>query len=155
MNLNKINRRVTLLVIAFFVFFLSSCSNKPEEVPQKEKTIIKEATVEETTVKEPEIKLIDAKTAKSIMDTEDNYIILDVRTQEEYDSGHIANSVLLPHDQIGQLASELLPDKDQKILIYCRSGNRSGQASRELLKLGYTQIYDFGGIIDWPYDIEK
>jgi len=96
---------------------------------------------------------IDAKTAKSMMETESNYIILDVRTQEEYNEGHIPNSVLLPNDQIGDKATDVLPDKDQMILIYCRSGNRSGQALEKLAELGYTQIYDFGGIIDWPYEV--
>jgi len=96
---------------------------------------------------------IDAKTAKSMMETESDFIILDVRTQEEYNEGHIANAVLLPNDQIGDKASDVLPDKDQMILIYCRSGNRSGQALEKLAELGYTQLYDFGGIIDWPYEV--
>jgi len=88
-----------------------------------------------------------------MMETESDFIILDVRTQEEYNEGHIANAVLLPNDQIGDKASDVLPDKDQMILIYCRSGNRSGQALEKLAELGYTQLYDFGGIIDWPYEV--
>ena len=92
--------------------------------------------------------------AKKIMDEETGYLILDVRTKEEYDEGHIPNSVLLPNETIDEDVSDILPDKDQKILIYCRSGNRSKQASQKLADLGYTDLIEFGGIVDWPYEIE-
>jgi phage shock protein E len=98
---------------------------------------------------------ITAAEAKTVMDTEQNVIILDVREQSEYDSGHIPNATLLPVGDIAAKAAEALPDKDQKILVYCRSGNRSKTAANELVALGYTQVYDFGGIIDWPYDVVK
>jgi rhodanese-related sulfurtransferase len=98
-------------------------------------------------------KQISPKEAKQIMDDSDGYIILDVRTQSEYDQGHIPNAVLLPNETIGTDEIEILPDKNQLILVYCRSGNRSKQASQKLVDLGYTNIYEFGGIIDWPYDI--
>jgi rhodanese-related sulfurtransferase len=87
------------------------------------------------------------------MDQQSGYIILDVRTKEEYDQGHIPNAVLLPNETIGTSKIDLLSDKDQMILVYCRSGNRSKQAASKLVNLGYTNIYEFGGIIDWPYDI--
>ena len=96
---------------------------------------------------------ISAKSAKEMMDEESGYIILDVRTQEEYDEGHIPDSVLLPNESIGTAEIDTLPNKDQLILIYCRSGNRSKQAASKLVDLGYTNVYEFGGIIDWPYDI--
>ncbi len=98
---------------------------------------------------------ITAAEAKTVMDTEANIVILDVREQSEFDTGHIENATLLPVGSISALAAEVLPDKDQKILVYCRSGNRSRSAANALVALGYTQVYDFGGIIDWPYDVVK
>jgi rhodanese-related sulfurtransferase len=97
---------------------------------------------------------ITAKQAKEIMDNRQDYIILDTRTQEEYEQGHIPGAILIPHDQIKDLAEGLLPDKDQLILVYCRSGRRSKLAAQDLLSLGYTNIKEFGGIIDWPYEVE-
>ena len=97
---------------------------------------------------------ITAEEAKKIMDTEDGYIILDVRTQEEYDQGHIPGAVLIPDTEIEAKAEEVLTDKDQLLLVYCRSGRRSKLASEILVELGYTNIKEFGGIIDWPYEIE-
>lgn len=97
---------------------------------------------------------ISAEEAKTIIDSED-VIILDVRTQDEFDSGHIENAVLLPVTEINDNAEEVLPDKDAKILVYCRSGNRSATAARELIRMGYTNVYDFGGINTWPYGTVK
>ena len=97
---------------------------------------------------------ITAEEAKQIMDTEEGYITLDVRTQEEYDEGHIPEAILIPYTQIREKANEMLPDKDQLILVYCRSGRRSKIAAEALLELGYTNIKEFGGIIDWPYETE-
>ncbi|MBQ8227933.1 MAG: rhodanese-like domain-containing protein [Clostridia bacterium] len=97
---------------------------------------------------------INAQQAKEIMDTQENYVILDVRTQEEFDEKHIPGAVLIPDYEITNKAEEILKDKDQLILVYCRSGRRSKLASEELLKLGYTNIKEFGGIIDWPYETE-
>lgn len=89
------------------------------------------------------------------MDEESDYVILDVRTQDEYDQGHIPGAVLLPHDAVSKDAERILLRKDQLVLVYCRSGNRSKQASQALVDLGYTNIVEFGGINDWPYDIER
>lgn len=80
-------------------------------------------------------------------------IILDVRTQAEYDEGHIPNAILLPDNEIQNKAESILTDKKQTILVYCRSGNRSKSASKELIGLGYEKVYDFGGIIDWTGEI--
>ncbi len=96
---------------------------------------------------------VNAKEAKALMDTKTDYIILDVRTAEEYAEGHIPNAVLIPHNEINLRAEKELTDKDQLILVYCRSGNRSKSASADLVKLGYTNVVEFGGIRDWPYDI--
>jgi rhodanese-related sulfurtransferase len=94
---------------------------------------------------------INAVEAKIMIDSED-VIILDVRTLEEYEEIRIEGALLIPEDQIRSLAPELLPDKEAIILIYCRSGRRSEIASRELIDMGYQHVYDFGGIIDWPYE---
>ena len=98
---------------------------------------------------------ITAEEAKRIMDTEEGYVILDVREQDEYDAGHISGAILIPYTQIEAKANEMLPDKDQLILVYCRSGRRSKLAAEILVELGYTNIKEFGGIIDWPYEVEK
>ena len=98
---------------------------------------------------------ISAEEAKRIMDSGEEHIILDVREQDEFDEGHIAGSILLPYTEIENKAEEMLPDKDKQILVYCRSGRRSKIAAESLAKLGYTNIKEFGGIIDWPYEIEK
>lgn len=98
---------------------------------------------------------ISPSEANEIMLSEMGYIILDVRTEEEYATGHIPGAVLLPDYEIETRAEEVLPDKDQLILVYCRSGRRSKAAAEVLIELGYTNVKDFGGIIDWEYDIEK
>ncbi|MBE6959633.1 MAG: rhodanese-like domain-containing protein [Ruminococcaceae bacterium] len=98
---------------------------------------------------------ITAEQAKEIMDREEGYIILDVRTQEEYAQGHIPDAVLLPLDDVQNKAQTVLPDKEQQILVYCRSGRRSKEASQILIELGYTNIKEFGGILDWPYEVER
>ena len=97
---------------------------------------------------------ITAEEAKQIMDSEEGYVILDVRTQEEYDEGHIPGAILIPNTEIEARAEEELTDQDQLILVYCRSGRRSKLAADALVELGYTNIKEFGGIIDWPYVVE-
>ena len=91
--------------------------------------------------------------AVEMMAQESNYIILDVRTLEEYESGHIPGAICVPNETIFQSDIPELPDKDQLILVYCRSGNRSKQASAKLAMLGYTSIVEFGGIHSWPGEI--
>lgn len=98
---------------------------------------------------------ISQEEAKEMMDTQD-VIILDVREQDEYDSGHIPGAVLLPVGTIDEeTAAEVIPEKDSTVLVYCRSGNRSKTASSALAELGYTNIYEFGGINTWPYETES
>jgi len=97
---------------------------------------------------------ITQEEAKEMMDTQ-KVIILDVREQDEYDSGHIPGAVLLPVGSIDEdTAAEVIPEKDSTVLVYCRSGNRSKTASSALAELGYTNIYEFGGINTWPYATE-
>ena len=97
---------------------------------------------------------ISTDEAVTMMAEQEDYVILDVRTPEEYAERHIAGAVNLPNEEIGTEPIEELPDLDQLILVYCRSGNRSKQASEKLVKLGYTNVYEFGGINDWNGDVE-
>ena len=98
---------------------------------------------------------ITREVAKEMMDTQE-VIILDVREQDEYDSGHIPGAVLLPVGTIDEeTAASVIPDKDSTVLVYCRSGNRSKTASAALAALGYTNIYELGGIHTWPYEIQR
>ena len=98
---------------------------------------------------------ISGAEAKALMDSEFGYIIIDARTQEEYEEGHIPGAILIPEYEIADRAEKELPDKDQLILVYCRSGRRSKIAAEELVKLGYTNVKEFGGIIDWEYETVK
>lgn len=96
---------------------------------------------------------ISQEAAKEMMAQDDGHILVDVRRQDEYDTGHIPGAILIPNESIGTEQPEELPDLDQIILIYCRSGNRSKQAAQKLFDIGYTNIYEFGGIIDWTGEI--
>ena len=98
---------------------------------------------------------ITAEQAKELMDSQEGYIILDTRTEEEFAESHIPGAILIPYDEILEKAEMQLLDKDQLILVYCRSGRRSKLAATDLVKLGYTNIKEFGGIIDWPYEVQK
>lgn len=97
---------------------------------------------------------ITAEEAKKLMDSESGYVILDVRTEQEYAQGHIPGAILIPDYEISEKAESVLTDKDQLILVYCRSGRRSKNAAAQLEEMGYTRIREFGGILDWPYETE-
>lgn len=101
--------------------------------------------------KENTFEQITPAEAKALMDSESNYAILDVRTEEEFNETHIEGAVLIPDYEISAKAESILTDKEQLILVYCRSGRRSKNAAKELATLGYTNVKEFGGIIDWPY----
>ena len=98
---------------------------------------------------------ITAENAKKIMDSGKEHIILDTREQDEFDEGHIPGAILIPYTEIENKAEEMLPDKDKLILVYCRSGRRSKIAAEVLSKLGYTNVKEFGGIIDWTGALEN
>ena len=97
---------------------------------------------------------ISAEEAYGMMASQE-VVVVDVRTREEYDGGHIENAVLVPNESIGSEMTEALPDKEATLLVYCRSGRRSKDSAQKLLKLGYQSVYDFGGVIDWPYELVK
>ena len=96
---------------------------------------------------------ISQEEAKKMMEADDGHVIVDVRRQDEYDAGHIPGAILIPNESIGDTQPKELPDQNQIILIYCRSGNRSKQAAQKLFDMGYTRIYEFGGIIDWTGEV--
>ena len=103
----------------------------------------------------PKITYSSMDEIQEIMNNNTDYIILDVRTLEEYNEGHIPNAICIPNETIDETVTTKLPNKNQLILIYCRSGNRSKQAANKLLQLGYTNLVEFGGIIDWDGEIEQ
>lgn len=98
---------------------------------------------------------ITMKNGKDMIESYDNEIILDVRTKEEYNEGHIPGAICIPNEEITDKEPKELPDKKQIIMVYCRSGNRSKDASKKLAEMGYKKVYEFGGIKDWDGKIEK
>ena len=111
-------------------------------------------TTAPVTQERPTVHKIDPEEAKTMID-QGNVIIVDVRRSDEFVEGHIPGAILVPNETILTEAATMLPDKNAVILIYCRSGRRSAEAAEKLLSLGYVHVYDFGGILDWPYDITK
>ena len=142
----------TILAILMLAVMLTACGM---EEAADDSMILNE--IMETTETTEEVlgpyEQITAEDAKKLMDTESDYIIVDARTEEEYAEGHIPGAILIPEYEIADRAQAELPDKDQLILVYCRSGRRSKIASQALADLGYTNVKEFGGIIDWPYDV--
>ena len=133
--MKKVKGLIIMLLISLSLFGLTACGGDNEKTPTYEQ--------------------ITAEQAKTIMDTEKDYVIIDARTEEEFAEGHIENAILIPEYEIKDRAEKELPDKEQLILVYCRSGRRSKIASEELVKLSYTNVKEFGGIIDWPYETVK
>lgn len=138
--------RMLSLVLVVLVMVLSSCAGQSTE---------KAVGPEATPAPKAQYRKISPQEAKAMMAAE-NVIIVDVRTPVEYEQGYIPGAILIPNETITTVNKpQALQDTDAIILLYCRSGSRSAQAARKLVSLGYTQVYDFGGIIDWPYDIVK
>ncbi len=147
-------KRLLKLVILLLglILFISSCAAEPVPVADTVQENQEIAETETELTETAEYIKISAEEAKLMIDNQE-VIIVDVRTEAEFAEGHIEGALLIPETEIAAVAAELLPDKEATILIYCRSGRRSEIASRILLDLGYTEVYDFGGIIDWPYAI--
>lgn len=133
--MKKVKGLIIMLLISLSLFGMTACDSENG----------KSSTYEQIT----------AEQAKTIMDTEKDYVIIDARTEEEFAEGHIENAIIIHEYEIANRAEKELPDKEQLILVYCRSGRRSKIASEELVKLGYTNVKEFGGIIDWPYEVVK
>jgi rhodanese-related sulfurtransferase len=128
------NKNLMILFLVLIVTTLSACSSKNNSSAS-------------------EFSKITVKEAKEMMDMDSAITILDVRTEEEYNTGHIEGAILFPDTDILEKAEKTLTDKSSTILVYCRSGRRSALAAADLVELGYSNVYDFGGIIDWKYDI--
>ncbi len=142
-------KKVFVIVIIIFLSGILLIFASCREAGTTEKTTNAPA---EKTGNEPVVKVITAREAKEMMETLEEYTIVDVREQYEYDAGYIDGAVLVSLGSIEDLAPELLPDKNEILFIYCRSGRRSAEAAGILRDMGYLNIYDFGGIMDWPYE---
>ncbi len=144
---NSKTRRAVLAVFAVLCMLLTACGNgtSSSEGAQSE--------VRTTASAAAAYQQITQEKAKEMMQADGGHIIVDVRRQDEYDSGHIPDAILIPNESIGTEQPKELPDLDQVILIYCRSGRRSKEASQKLADMGYTNIYEFGGIIDWTGEV--
>ncbi|MGL5206041.1 MAG: rhodanese-like domain-containing protein [Acidaminococcaceae bacterium] len=129
-----------LLAISLLAFFLLGCAKQAAKTDGD---------------KSSGYQRITPVVVKERLDKGEKLIIVDVRTKEEYDGGHIPNSLLIPHDEMEARASALLPDKNVAIIVYCRSGRRSEIAAKSLIKLGYTNVADMGAISDWTYGLKK
>lgn len=128
------SKNLLILFLILIITTLSGCSSKQDSSA-------------------PGYSIITAKEAKEMMDQDSTITILDVRTEEEYNTGHIEGAIFIPDTEILEKAEETLTDKSATILVYCRSGRRSALAAADLVELGYTNVYDFGGIIDWKYNV--
>ena len=144
MSFKKLKGLIFLIIVSLTLF--SSCSGNMDATVDTTETPINNSL---------DYEQISGEQAKHIMDSEKDYIIIDARTEEEFNEGHIEGAILIPEYEIGERAEKELPDKDQLILVYCRSGRRSKIASQALADLGYTNVKEFGGIIDWQYEIVK
>ncbi len=127
------------LILILAALLLGGCATEPAETTLPASRTYRQVTMDE---------------ALALMDREEDYIILDVRRADEFASGHIPGAINVANESIGTGEIPALPRKDQLILVYCRSGNRSKQAAQKLADLGYTNIVEFGGILDWPGQIE-
>ena len=142
--MKKLNGLIFMLIISLTLF--SGCSLNENN---------QEETIAATTTNSLGYEQISGDEAKRIMDSEKDYIIIDARTDEEFNEGHIEGAILIPEYEIGDRAENEFPDKDKLILVYCRSGRRSKIAAQALADLGYTNVKEFGGIIDWKYEVVK
>ncbi len=140
-------KRITVflsVLLLFSLLLLTACEKQPEP-PLDGDGMIRELGYEQ----------IGQEEAKRMMASLEDCVLLDVRRQEEFGEGHIPGALCLPNEEIGAEPPELLPDREQTILIYCRSGRRSKEAAQKLADLGYSHVYEFGGILDWTGEIEK
>ena len=140
MKNHLIYKKVSLIRIAIVIILLTACSSGGQIMDGED--MFRSYTK------------ISQDEAKEMMEKEDGHIIVDVRRQDEFETGHIPGAICIPNESIGTEQPEELPDLNQIILVYCRSGNRSKQAAEKLFDMGYTNVYEFGGIIDWTGGIE-
>ena len=137
--MKKFKGLIIMLLISLSLFGLTACQNDGSDAKTNKLGY----------------EQINAEKAKEIMDSGLEYVIIDARTDDEFAAGHIEGAILIPEYEIANRAEQEIPDKEALILVYCRSGRRSKIASEELVALGYTNVKEFGGIIDWPYEVVK
>ena len=139
-------------IIASLTLLISGCTSAPQEQIATEtatSSVTLSTGIEGNAA--DSYRQISQETAKEMMNADDGHIIIDVRRQDEYDSGHIEGAICIPNESIDTEQPPDLPDLNQIILVYCRSGRRSKEAAQKLYDMGYTNVYEFGGIIDWIY----
>ncbi len=141
-------KEIALTLLASLCLLLSACGNGTTS-SESDQSGVQITTASENV----SYQQITQEKAKEMMQADDGHIIVDVRRQDEYDSGHLPDAILIPNESIDKEQPKELPDLDQIILIYCRSGRRSKEASQKLADMGYTNIYEFGGIIDWTGEV--
>lgn len=146
-------KKILTIILVLFTIGAAACNAESKSEPRidNKKTEFSEKELPKTL----SYKNMKPEEAKKRLESEKDIVLLDVRTQQEYDEKHIPNSILIPVDVIEKEASSKLTDKSAAIFVYCRSGNRSVTASERLIKMGYTNVYDIGGIINWPYETES
>ena len=145
-------KRIIPIIASLALLFISGCTSAPQQQTGTEtaaSSVTLPTVAEENTA--DSYRQISQETAKEMMNAEDGHIISDVRRQDEYDSGLIEGAICIPNESIDTKQPPELPDLDQIILVYCRSGRRSKEAAQKLYDIGYTNVYEFGGIIDWIY----
>ena len=135
MSKQSIKHGLIFLLIILAVFMFTACNKASADAPGY------------TQISQAE--------AREMMAKDDGHVIVDVRREDEYNAGHIPGAIRVTNEEIGDTMPEELPDLDQVILVYCRSGRRSKEASEKLAKIGYTNVYEFGGIIDWDGEVVK
>lgn len=143
-------RKIPGILLALTLLFLTACAataDRPVQPNEEAPSTMNQQVA-------GRYKKITPEEAKTKMDA-GNVTIVDVRTQSEYDEGYIPGAILVPNETIGDTLPEALPNQEAVLLVYCRSGRRSKEAAEKLAALGYQTVYDFGGILDWPYDIER
>ncbi len=143
-------KKLWITVMALCAVFLTACGETDVEKKSENMEIITEESEMANSYKQ-----ISQEEAKLMMEKDDGHVIVDVRRADEYKEGHIPGAILIPNESISSEQPKELPDLEQIILVYCRSGRRSKEAAEKLANIGYSNIYEFGGIIDWTGDIEK
>jgi phage shock protein E len=150
-------RKILIVLFVILSLGITACSNTNISDPQTNDsntpTPQVQAQAEPKTSNASGYTKLTPEEAKKRLDSDKGIVLLDVREQDEYTEGHIKNSILFPLGTIEADASAKLTDKNATIFVYCRSGRRSALAAEAFVKLGYTKVFDFGGIIDWPYEV--
>lgn len=160
-EVNMILKKIKIYMISALILTmgisLSACSDGSQNLdpsstpPSQEENQVSSSEMDQNTVLAEYHKITPEK-AKEMLDSDEPTILLDVRSTAEYEEIHIDGAVVIPDNELAQLASAQLNDQSATILVYCRSGRRSALAAKTLVELGYTEVYDFGGIQDWPYE---